>query len=105
MMPSLPSSSSFTIPDAYKKDYLGHDRLLLHDNEDQQLQIEESLYAQPEGRILIWSSDIQLNLLFNSEKLFMDGTFSSAPPYFNQVYIIHAIHHETCKLFFFNQVF
>lgn len=105
MMPSLPSSSSFVIPDVYKTDYLGHDRLLLHDSEEQQLQTEESLYAQPAGRILMWSSDIQLNLLFNSEKLYMDGTFASAPSYFDQLYIIHAIHHETCKLILFNQAF
>jgi hypothetical protein len=34
MMPSLPSSSSFTIPDEYKTDYVGRERLLLHDSED-----------------------------------------------------------------------
>lgn len=85
MMPPLTGSCFFTIPDAYKTDYLDRERLLLHDSEDQQLKIEQSLYVRPEGRILIWSSDIQLNLLFNSEKLYMDVTFSSAPPYFNQV--------------------
>ena len=105
MMPSLPSSNSFTIPDVYKTDYVGRERLLLHDSEDQELQIEQSFYVRPKGRILIWSSDIQLNLLFNSEKLYMDGTFATAPPHFNQVYIIHAIHHESCKLFIFNQIF
>ncbi len=85
MMHPLPGSCFFTIPDVYKTDYLGRERLLLHDSEDQQLKIEQSLYVRPEGRILIWSSDIQLNLLFNSEKFYMDGIFSSAPPYFNQV--------------------
>ncbi len=85
MMPPLTGSWFFTIPDVYKTDYLGRERLLLHDSEYEQLEIEQSLYVRPEERILIRSSDIQLNLLFNSEKLYMDGTFSSAPPYFNQV--------------------
>lgn len=101
-MPPLPNSCFFTISDEYKTDYLNHDRLLLHDSDDPQFQIDKSLDMRPEGRILVWSSDIQLNLLFNSEKLYMDETFSSAPPYFDQVYIIHAIHHETCNLFLVN---
>ena len=100
IMPSLPSSSFFTIPDEYKTDYLNQNRLLLHDSDDSQIQIDRSSYVQPEGRILVWSSDVQLDLLFNSEKLYMDGTFATAPPHFDQVYIIHAIHHGSCKLFF-----
>jgi len=103
-MPPLPSSCFFTIPDEYKTDYLNRDRLLLHDSDDPQFQIDNSLYVRPEGRTLVWSSDAQLNLLFKSEKLYMDGTFSTAAPYFDQVYIIHAIHHETCKLFLFSQI-
>ena len=51
-----------------------------------------------EERILIWWSDIQLNLLFNNEKLHMDGTFSTSPPQFDQVFIIQAFLHGSCKL-------
>ncbi len=102
LMPPLPQTCSFNIPDVYKKDYLNLDRLLLHDSCDPQFQIDESLYRRPEGRILVWSSDVQLKLLFDNEKLYMDGTFSTTPPNFDQVYIIQVIHHETCKLYLFH---
>ncbi|CAF1547891.1 unnamed protein product, partial [Adineta ricciae] len=97
MMPPIPQSYSFTIPDEYKNDYLNKDCLLLHDSYDPQFSTNDSLYASPEGRILIWSSDIQLKLLFDSDKLYMDETFSTSPPNFDQVYIIQAIHHESSK--------
>lgn len=100
-MPQLPQSCYFDIPDAYTKDYLNLDRLLLHDSHDPKFRIDQSLYTRPEGRVLIWSSDVQLQLLFDSETLYMDGTFCTAPPYFDQVYIIQVIHHETCELFTF----
>jgi hypothetical protein len=35
-------------------------------------------------------------------KLYIDGTFRTAPRNFDQVYIINAIHHGTCKLSLFN---
>ncbi|CAF4118183.1 unnamed protein product [Rotaria magnacalcarata] len=84
LMPPLPQSCDFNIPDEYRKDYLNRDRLLLHDSYDPQFQLHESVYKRPEGRILVWSSDVQLKLLFDSEKLYMDGTFCTAPPNFNQ---------------------
>ena len=28
----------------------------------------------------------------------MDGTFSKSPSHFSQVYIIHAVNHDTCKI-------
>lgn len=103
LMPEIPQTCSFDIPDIYKKDFLNCDRLLLHDSADPHFQVDQSLYTRPEGRVLVWSSDLQLNLLFNSEKLYMDGTFSTAPPNFEQVYIIQVIHHETCELLYFIQ--
>ncbi|CAF0797118.1 unnamed protein product [Adineta ricciae] len=96
MMPLIPQSYSCTIPDEYKNDYLNKDHLLLHDSYDPQFSTNDSLYTSPEGRILIWSSDIQLKLLFDSDKLYMDGTFSTSPPNFDQMYIIQAIYHESC---------
>ncbi|CAF1216598.1 unnamed protein product [Rotaria sp. Silwood1] len=95
-LPSIPNSSSFVIPDKYTRDYLDHHRLLLHDSTDPHFQFDSSDDIQPSGRILIWSSDIQLHLLFNSERLHMDGTFSTSPPHFAQVFIIQTIHHESC---------
>ncbi|CAF3721007.1 unnamed protein product [Rotaria sordida] len=94
-LPSIPNSSSFVIPDKYTRDYLDRDRLLLHDSTDPHFQFDSSDDIQPSGRILIWSSDIQLHLLFNSERLHMDGTFSTSPPHFAQVFIIQTIYHES----------
>ncbi|CAF4218278.1 unnamed protein product [Rotaria sp. Silwood2] len=95
-LPSIPNSSSFIVPDIYTIYYLDRDRLLLHDSENPSFQFNSSDNIQPSGRILIWSSDIQLHLLFNSERLHMDGTFSSSPAHFDQVFIIQAIHHGSC---------
>ncbi|CAF1405696.1 unnamed protein product, partial [Rotaria sordida] len=96
MTPSLPQSSSFFIPESYTKDYHNNTRLLLHDSDDSKFQIDSLGDLRSEGRVLIWSSDIQLNLLFDSQRLHMDGTFSSSPPNFDQVFIIQAIVHGTC---------
>lgn len=48
-------------------------------------------------RILIYSSDHQLNMLFSSPIVYMDGTFSKSPAHFMQIYIIHAILFDICK--------
>ncbi|CAF1631582.1 unnamed protein product, partial [Didymodactylos carnosus] len=42
-------------------------------------------------RILIFATDEQLQLLFNSTQIFTDGTFDSCPPFFYQLYVIHGI--------------
>lgn len=98
MTPVLPQSSSFAIPDAYTLDYKNAERLLLHDSDDAQHRANLSGDVRSAGRVLVWSSDTQLNLLFASVNLHMDGTFSSAPPMFNQVFIIQAFLHDTCEL-------
>jgi hypothetical protein len=98
MTPALPQSSSFAIPDTYTLDYRNVERLLLHDSDDPQHRANLSGDVLSAGRVLVWSSDTQLNLLFDSDRLHMDGTFSSAPPMFNQVFIIQAFLHETCEL-------
>ena len=48
-------------------------------------------------RIIIFASNDQLKVLFNAEEILMDGTFSTCPKMFDQVYTIHAIKHEQCK--------
>ena len=98
LIPLIPQSSSFSLPDVYKTDYLNVNRLLLHDNEDPQFQTAELNVLGVVGRLLIWSTDVQLNLLFDTDQLHMDGTFCTAPPHFEQVFIIQAIRHGTCKL-------
>jgi hypothetical protein len=42
-------------------------------------------------KFVLFSSERQLDMLFNSELLFMDGTFDVAPAQFKQLYTIHAI--------------
>lgn len=47
--------------------------------------------------MLLFGSIEQLELLFDSTIIMMDGTFSATPPFFDQVYTIHAIKHKTSK--------
>jgi len=99
LTPVLPNSSAFVIPFEYTRDYHNSQRLLLHDSYDPLFRNSQLQTVQPRGRVLVWSSDTQLNLLFGSDCVFMDGTFSTCPHHFDQLYIMHAIVHDTCKLF------
>ena len=85
ILPPLPQSSLFTIPDAFKSTIDGK-RFLLFD--------EARVRRE---RLLLFASDQQLDILFDSKVLFMDGTFSKTPPHFYQVYILHALKHEIGK--------
>ncbi|KAB0805089.1 hypothetical protein PPYR_02059 [Photinus pyralis] len=44
------------------------------------------------NRILMFGTRQNLHLLFRSEEWFADGTFSSAPALFQQLYTIHVVH-------------
>ncbi|CAF4424172.1 unnamed protein product [Rotaria socialis] len=96
MTPTIPKSSSFFIPDLYKQNYNNKERLLLHDSDDSTLELNELGSVRPAGRVLVWASDVQLKLLLDSERLYMDGTFTTSPPHFDQVFIIMSILHGTC---------
>ena len=50
-------------------------------------------------RLLVYASDLQLDALFDSHTVYVDGTFSKSPPYFKQVFIIHAINFDICKIY------
>ncbi|CAF3979963.1 unnamed protein product, partial [Rotaria sp. Silwood1] len=39
--------------------------------------------------VIVYSTDQQMHLLFNNETIFIDGTFSTVPNGFNQVFSIH----------------
>ena len=66
----------------YSKYYIPFDvtatgeRFLLYDN-------------QREDRILIFATQASLTFLGNSRHWFMDGTFSTVPPQFSQLYTLH----------------
>lgn len=81
----LPQSSSFDIPDDYKQTLDGK-RFLLAD---------ETIVRRE--RILIFSSDRQLDMLFLSPIVYMDGTFKKSPAHFLQIYIMHAVLFDICK--------
>lgn len=85
VLPVLPQSCMFTIPEPYKLTIDGQ-RFLL---------IDESRVRRE--RLLVYASDIQLDILFDSPVIYMDGTFSKTPPYFLQIYTIHAVKHDTCE--------
>ncbi|CAF4389943.1 unnamed protein product, partial [Rotaria magnacalcarata] len=79
LTPVLPSSSSFEIPDSYqltltKEIFLFSDTLVGR-----------------RKRMLLFGSITQLEMLFDSTTIFMDGTFSCTPPFFDQVFTIHAL--------------
>ncbi|CAF0966860.1 unnamed protein product [Didymodactylos carnosus] len=76
--PVLPTSIQFQIPPAYSS-INDNRRFLLVDK------------TRSNERILIFATDEQLQLLFNSTQIFMDGTFDSCPPFFDQLYVIHGI--------------
>ncbi|CAF4447358.1 unnamed protein product [Rotaria magnacalcarata] len=77
--PVIPSTFMFEIPDLYQST-LTEKRFLLID----------IFLKRGQDRILIFASDQQLKLLYESSTIFMDGTFDIAPAPFKQVYLIHA---------------
>ena len=77
--PVIPSSAVFDIPELYQQT-LSNNRFLLID----------VFLKRGKNRILVFSSDQQLQLLFESDIIFMDGTFSITPGQFKQVYLIHS---------------
>ena len=48
-------------------------------------------------RILLFASSEQLKMLSNADSILMDGTFSTFPKMFDQVYTIHAIKYDQGK--------
>jgi hypothetical protein len=84
-MPGLPTSIDFYISRMYKvavdgERYLPADHVW-RANED------------ISKRIVIFATDEQLQFLFKCTHILMDGTFSTSPKYFKQVYTIHGLKH------------
>ncbi|CAF4286796.1 unnamed protein product, partial [Rotaria sordida] len=77
-MPVIPKYCVFEISTAYQQT-LSNKRFLLMDY----------YLKRAKERVVIFSSDQQLNLLFSSDVIFIDGTFSTAPENFDQVFLIH----------------
>lgn len=90
--PNLPSSMNFDIPIVYQQT-LDSERSLLADR----VQRVDGSVAQ---RMILFSTDEQLRLLFDCSHVLMDGTFDSCPPNFNQIYSIHGIRNGDSRLLF-----
>ncbi|CAF3350190.1 unnamed protein product [Rotaria sp. Silwood2] len=83
--PAIPDSQIFDIPDTYTKTLKG-DPFLCVDK-----------FIKRKTRLLLFASREQLKLLFESQIILMDGTFSASPLIFEQVYCLHAIKYQQCK--------
>ncbi|CAF1685115.1 unnamed protein product [Rotaria magnacalcarata] len=77
--PRIPDSQIFDIPESFTIT-LKNQRFLCIDQ-----------IIKRKTRILVFTSNEQLKLLFDSSVILMNGTFSSSPSIFSQVYCIHAI--------------
>jgi len=76
--PPIPTSSDFDIPDFYRHTLNGRlfictDRFIRN------------------KRMILFATDKQLETLFSSEWIFLDGTFDSCPTQFKQLYTIHGL--------------
>ena len=77
--PVIPTSMMFEIPDFYQRT-----------SSSLRFLCADVFLKRGKDRILLFASDQQLELLFESHTIFMDGTFDITPCPFQQVYIIHA---------------
>lgn len=62
---------------------------------EQQFLMYDSVQTIRPGRMLIFSTRESLHLLSNSMEWFADGTFSTVPHLFCQLYTLHVIHNHT----------
>ena len=77
--PLIPTTQLFDVPEPFNK--------TLRKNE---FVVVDKMITRRQ-RILLFVSNEQLKMLFNAETILMDGTFSSCPSMFDQVYTIHSI--------------
>lgn len=85
-MPLLPTSIDFYFPRNFKETLRG-ERYLLADH-------VWRTNGKVSKRIIVYATDEQLQYLFKCTHILMDGTFSTSPKNFAQVYTIHGIKHE-----------
>ena len=79
-IPPLPKSLKFDIPAAFSTTSSGEKFLFL-----------DHLYANETKRMLAFASPMQLRILFSSELICVDGTFSICPRHHKQLLIIQSI--------------
>lgn len=87
-VPALPNHvGDLIIPDNYKK--------IIIDSIAQPFLMYDSQQELLPGRMLIFSTRSNLDLLVRSQEWFSDGTFSTSPRLFQQLYTIHVIQYNT----------
>ncbi|CAF1173782.1 unnamed protein product [Adineta ricciae] len=79
-VPALPKSLIFEIPSLYQHTWSGGQFILA-----------DVLKERGDERLIMFSSDEQIELLLNSSTWFCDGTFKTRPALFEQVYIIQCL--------------
>ena len=79
-VPPLPSSYNFEVPLLYQHTWSG-----------QQFIVADIQRRRVGGRLIIFGSNEQLDMLFDSSCWFCDGTFKTTPTMFEQVYIIQCL--------------
>lgn len=87
LTPTLPVSNLFDIPDCYQTT-ASNETFLICDK-----------LISRRKRMLTFGSPKQLQLLFDSSIIFMDGTFLTAPPFFDQVFTIHGLQFDCGTLY------
>ncbi|CAF4009467.1 unnamed protein product [Rotaria sp. Silwood2] len=79
-LPPIPQNQKFLVPPVYEETY-SHQKFLIYDK-------RKTIYG---GRLMIFASDEQLNVLYGSDVLFADGTFKVSPKLFEQLYVLHGM--------------
>ena len=81
MTPVIPTTCVFEIPPWYQKTLA-----------QQQFLLMDFYLKRGKDRVVFFATVQQLRLLFNSNVIFMDGTFSVTPSGFEQIFLIHVQH-------------
>ncbi|CAF4735879.1 unnamed protein product [Rotaria sp. Silwood1] len=79
-LPPMPQNQKFLVPSVYQETY-SHQKFLIYDK-------RKTIYG---GRLMIFASDEQLNVLYGSDVLFADGTFKVSSKLFEQLYVLHGM--------------
>lgn len=90
--PIIPKTCVFEIPQLYQETISKKPFLLM-----------DFFLKRAKERVIVYATAQQLKLLFSSDIIFMDGTFSVAPDGFEQVFLIHAQHFGQSKSIICNE--
>ena len=85
MTPTLSDSSVFDIPEPYQRTF------------NNELFLARDILIRRRKRMLMFCTREQLELLFDSPVVMMDGSFSAIPPFFDEIYSMHVVKFYTSK--------